>query len=178
MITKLDYLYNLWGFIVWFLVACINLFWVGAFLNCELNLFHDLIEEGKKEFANNCNLVRGFLNSVWLPKFNSFSSRIKGSKHPIKNFRNCAVKKLHRFFANFCHEIVCENDQTYIFRFVRYLSTFFHTYLPINIHFQLVIITNVSILSQWQDGGTKCTLYWFVKKNNCHMKSQWNRHVV
>ena len=52
--------------------------------------------------------------------------------HPIKNFRNCALKKLRRFLANFCHEIVCENDQTYIFRFVRYLSTFFHTYLPIN----------------------------------------------
>jgi hypothetical protein len=34
------------------------------------------------------------------------------------------------FFANFCHEIGCENDQTYIFRFVKYLSTFFYTYLP------------------------------------------------
>ena len=67
--------------------------------------------------------------------------------HPIKNFRNCTVKKLCCFFANFCHEIVCENDQTYIFRFVRYLSTFFYTYLPINIRFQLVIITNVSILT-------------------------------
>jgi hypothetical protein len=32
----------------------------------------------------------------------------------------------------------------HIFRFVRYLSTFFHTYLPINIHFQLIIITIVS----------------------------------
>ena len=56
---------------------------------------------------------------------------------------------LHGFFANFCREIGCENDQTYayIFRFVRYLSTFFYTYLPINIHFQLIIITNVSILT-------------------------------
>jgi hypothetical protein len=43
----------------------LNLFRVGAFLNCGLNLFHDLIVEGKKEFANNCNLVNGFLNSVW-----------------------------------------------------------------------------------------------------------------
>jgi hypothetical protein len=51
---------------------------------------------------------------------------------------------LRCFFANFCHEIGCEYDQTYIFRFVRYLSTFFHTYLPINIHFQLIIITIVS----------------------------------
>jgi hypothetical protein len=65
----------------------------------------------------------------------------------IKNFRNCAVKMLRRFFANFCHEIGCENDQTYIFRFVKYLSTFFYTYLPVNIHFQLIIITNVSILT-------------------------------
>ena len=51
---------------------------------------------------------------------------------------------LRCFFANFCHEIGCEYDQTYIFRFVRYLSTFFHTNLPINIHFQLIIITIVS----------------------------------
>jgi hypothetical protein len=54
------------GFIVWFLVACLNLFRVGAFLNCGLNLFYNLIEEGEQEFANNCNLVSGFLNSVWL----------------------------------------------------------------------------------------------------------------
>ena len=54
---------------------------------------------------------------------------------------------LRRFFANFCHEIGCENDQTYIFRFAKYLSTFFYTYLPVNIHFQLIIITNVSILT-------------------------------
>ena len=53
---------------------------------------------------------------------------------------------LRRFFANFCHEIGCENDQTYIFRFVKYVSTFFYTYLPVNIHFQLIIITSVSIL--------------------------------
>jgi hypothetical protein len=51
-----------------FLFACLNLFRVGAFLNCGLNLFHDLIVEGKKELANNCNLVNGFLNSVWLRK--------------------------------------------------------------------------------------------------------------
>ena len=77
--------------------------------------------------------------------------------HPIKDFRNCAVKKLGCFFAHFCYDIVCENSQTYIFRFVRYtcISTFFYAYLPINIHFQLVIITNVLILPQWQDGGTK-----------------------
>ena len=48
-------------------------------------------------------------------------------------------KIFRRFFANFCHEIGCENDQTYIFRFVRYFSTFFYTYLPINIHFQFII---------------------------------------
>ena len=64
-----------------------------------------------------------------------------------KNFRHCAKKILRRFFANFCHEIGCENDQTYIFRFVRYLSTFFHTYLSINIHFQFIIITNISFVT-------------------------------
>jgi hypothetical protein len=62
----------------------LNLFRVGAFLDCGLNLFHDLIVEGKKEFANNGNLVNGFLNSVWLRKFNSFSARIKGSKQSYK----------------------------------------------------------------------------------------------
>jgi hypothetical protein len=34
-----------------------------------------------------------------------------------------------------------------IFRFIKYLSTFFYTYLPLNIHFQLIIITNVSLLT-------------------------------
>ena len=67
--------------------------------------------------------------------------------YSIKNFRNCTKKILRRFFANFCHEIGCENDQTYIFRFVRYLSTFFYTNLPINIHFQFIIITNISFVT-------------------------------
>jgi hypothetical protein len=49
-------------------------------------------------------------------------------KKAIKNFRNCAVKMLCRFFANFCHEIGCENDQIYIFCFVKYLSTFFSAF--------------------------------------------------
>ena len=31
--------------------------------------------------------------------------------------------------------------------FVRYLSTFFYTYLPINIHFQFIIITNISFVT-------------------------------
>ena len=57
------------------------------------------------------------------------------------------MKMLRRFLANFCHEIGCENDQTYIFRFIKYLSTFSYTYLPVNIHFQLIIITNVLILT-------------------------------
>jgi hypothetical protein len=59
-------------------ICLLNLFRVGAFLNCGLNLFHDLIVEGKMEFANNCNLVNGFLNSVWLRKFNSFSLNLTG----------------------------------------------------------------------------------------------------
>ena len=67
-----------------FIVACLNLFKVGAFLNCGLNLLHDLIEEGKNEFANNCYLVSGFQMSVWFRKFNSFSSRVKGSKQSYK----------------------------------------------------------------------------------------------
>ena len=58
-----------------------------------------------------------------------------------------AQKKSCPAFCQFCHEIGCENDQTYIFRFVRYLSTFFYPYLPINIHFQFIIITNISFVT-------------------------------
>ena len=58
-----------------------------------------------------------------------------------------AQKNLAPLFCQFCHEIGCENDQTYIFRFVRYLSTFFYTYLPINIHFQFIIIANISFVT-------------------------------
>jgi hypothetical protein len=39
-----------------------------------------------------------------------------------KTFETAQKKSCTAFFANFCHEIGCENDQTYIFRFVRYLS--------------------------------------------------------
>ena len=56
-------------------------------------------------------------------------------------------KNLAPLFVNFFQEIGCENDQTYIFRFVRYLSTFFYAYLPINIHFQFIIITNISFVT-------------------------------
>ena len=56
-------------------------------------------------------------------------------------------KNLAPLFCQFCHEIGCENDQTYIFRFVRYISTFFYSYLPINIHFQFIIITNISFVT-------------------------------
>ena len=82
-----------------------------------------------------------------LGQFSDFCGPQGYGFHPIKNFRNCAVKMLHLFFANFCHEIGCENDQTYIFRFIKYLSSFFYTYLPVNIHLQLTIITNISILT-------------------------------
>jgi hypothetical protein len=34
-----------------------------------------------------------------------------------------------------------------MYRFVRYLSTFFYACLPINNHFQLIIITNVSFVT-------------------------------
>jgi hypothetical protein len=90
-------------------------------------------------------MVRWYSYFVW-----SLVSFLIFADHRVtdfNNFRNCEVKMLRCFFANVCHEIGCENDQTYIFRFVKYLSTFFYTYLPVNIHFQLIIITNVSILT-------------------------------
>jgi hypothetical protein len=59
---------------------------ICAFLNCGLNLFHDLIVEGKKECANNFNLVNGFLNSVWLRKNAPTLNRFKqaNKNHTIK----------------------------------------------------------------------------------------------
>ena len=69
--------------------------------------------------------------------------------HRATVFTHQKLSKLRQknLAPHFCHEIGCENDQTYIFRFVRYLSTFFHTYLPINIHFQFIIITNISFVT-------------------------------
>jgi hypothetical protein len=51
--------------------------------------------------------------------------------------------------ANYCHEkrVRERSNIRYMYRFVRYLSTFFYTYLPINNHFQLIIITNVSFVT-------------------------------
>jgi hypothetical protein len=46
-----------------------------------------------------------------------------------------------------------------MYRFVRYLSTFFYTYLPINNNFQLIIITNVSFVFKFSD-GYKSTMNW------------------
>jgi hypothetical protein len=63
------------------------------------------------------------------------------------------LSKVHgENLAHLCLQIIVmkkgsENDQTYMYRFVRYLSTFFYTYLPINNHFQLIIITNVSFVT-------------------------------
>ena len=62
-------------------------------------------------------------------------------------YQKLSKLRKQNFAPLFCHEIGCENDQTYIFRFVRYLSTFFYTYLPINIHFQFIIITNISFVT-------------------------------
>ena len=52
-------------------------------LYCGLNLFDDY-RRREKEFANNYNLVSGCLNSVWLLQFNSFYSRIEGTKQSYK----------------------------------------------------------------------------------------------
>ena len=52
--------------------------------------------------------------------------------------------------AAFLQTFVMKSDARtikHIFRFVKYLSTFFYTYLPVNIHLQLIIITNISILT-------------------------------
>jgi hypothetical protein len=61
-----------------------------------------------------------------------------------KTFETVQKKSCAAFLPIFVMKIGCENDQTCIFRFVRYLSTFLYTYLPINIHFQFIIITNIS----------------------------------
>jgi hypothetical protein len=76
------------------------------------------------QMVSRCNLR---WKAYWFGNFTTEEPYDCYGFHSIKNFRNCAKKILRRFFANFCHEIGCENDQTYIFRFVRYLSTFFYT---------------------------------------------------
>jgi hypothetical protein len=76
--------------------------------------------------------------------------------HPIKNIRNCSRRILRRFFANFCREIGCENNlmYIYIFRFVKYLSTFFYTSFPAHYHNKCLDINwsrllRSAILSLW-----------------------------
>ena len=61
-----------------------------------------------------------------------------------KTFETAQNKSCAAFFPIFVMKSGGENDQKCIFRFFRYLSTFFYTYLPINIHFQYIIITNIS----------------------------------
>ena len=95
---------------------------------------------------HNYNQLRN-RSPLWSFLFHFFCGPQGYGFHSIKNFRNCAKKILRRFFANFFQEIGCENDRTYIFRFVRYLSIFFYTYLPINIYFQFIIITNISFVT-------------------------------
>ena len=66
----------------------------------------------------------------------------------IKNFQHCAKKNLTPLFCQFLSwNRLRERSNIYIFRFIRYLSTFFHTYLSINIHFQFIIITNISFVT-------------------------------
>ena len=66
--------------------------------------------------------------------------------HPIKNFQKCAVKILRTFFANYCHEKrVRERSNIYVS--FRQIFIYILLYLPINNHFQLIIITNVSFVT-------------------------------
>jgi hypothetical protein len=67
--------------------------------------------------------------------------------HSIDTFYQVSAHLVKWFQRRRFLRIGSENDQTYMFRFARYLSTFFYTYLPVNIHFQLIIITNVSMLT-------------------------------
>ena len=110
------------------------------------NNFNNHFSSVAERIINNSSCGTVALNGLWsLASFLIFADHRAYGFHPIKNFRNCAVKILRRFFANFCHEIECENDQTYIFRFVKYLSTFFYTYLPVDIPFfskQNILIPN------------------------------------
>ena len=86
--------------------------------------------------------------TIGLPDYRSDPVRTIGLRiSPYQKLSKLRGENLAPLFCYFFHEIGYENDQAYIFCFVKYLSTFFYTYLPVNIHFQLIIITNVSILT-------------------------------
>ena len=71
--------------------------------------------------------------------------------HPIKNLRNCDLDFDAPFNSDFHNKALCESGVMWIIRFVTYLhvSITFHIYLLIIIHFQLIIIKNVSILTDF-----------------------------
>ena len=69
--------------------------------------------------------------------------------HPIKNLRNSYQEYVAPFNSNFHNKTLCESGVMWITRFVTYLSITFHIYLLIIIQFQLIIIKNVSILTDF-----------------------------
>ena len=69
--------------------------------------------------------------------------------HPIKNLRNCDEEFVAPFNSTFHNKTLCESGVMWITRFVTYLSMAFHIYLLIIIHFQLIIIKNASILTDF-----------------------------
>ena len=69
--------------------------------------------------------------------------------HRIKNVRNCDQEFVAPFNSNFHNKTLCESGVMWITRFVTYLSIAFHIYLLIIIYLQLIIIKNVSILTDF-----------------------------
>jgi hypothetical protein len=70
------------------------------------NNFNNHFSSVAERIINNSSCGTVALNGLWsLASFLIFADHRAYGFHPIKNFRNCAVKILRRFFANFCHEI-------------------------------------------------------------------------
>ena len=87
--------------------------------------------------------------ALYVPFFLFFGGPQGYGFHPIKNLRNCDQEFVAPFNSNFHNKTFCENGVMWITRFVTYLSIAFHIYLLIIIHFQLIIIKNVLILTDF-----------------------------
>ena len=68
---------------------------------------------------------------------------------PYQTFADLRQEFVAPFNSNFHSKTLCESGVMWITRFVTYLSIAFQIYLLIIIHFWLIIIKNVSILTDF-----------------------------
>ena len=79
----------------------------------------------------------------------------------LKNLRNSYQEYVAPFNSNFHNKTLCESGVMWITRFVTYLSIAFPIYLLIIIQFYLIIIKNVSILTDFTYLVPPSCLCWY-----------------